>query len=152
MAAPTKKTTPRKAPVAKKAAAKKTAVKKAAVKKTVAKKTAVNKAPVRKTPIKAAAKPSITASDTALNKKQLIERVVERSGLKKKDAKPAIEATLAILGEALEAGEEMNLQPFGKVMIKREIDKPNAHIFICRIRRRKENKASVVTITPKPSA
>ena len=147
MATPTKKTTPRKAPVAKKAA-----VKKAAVKKTVAKKTAVNKAPVRKTPIKAAAKPSITAPDTALNKKQLIERVVERSGIKKKDAKPAIEATLAILGEALEAGEEMNLQPLGKVMIKREIDKPNAHIFICRIRRRKENTASVVTITPKPSA
>jgi len=146
MAASTKKPTTRKAPAAKKTVAKKTVAKK-----TAAKNIAIKKAPVRKSPIKAAVKTNITAPDTDLRKKQLIERVVERSGIKKKDAKPAIEATLAILGEALEAGEEMNLQPFGKVMIKREIDKPNARVFVCRIRRRKENAASVVTISPKPA-
>ena len=139
MATPTKKPTPRKA---------------LAGKKTVAKKPAAKKAPVKKAPVSATsavAKPCTAAPDLALRKKQLIERVVARSGIKKKDAKPTIEATLAILGEALEAGEEMNLQPFGKIMIKREIDKPNARVFVCRIRRRKENTASVVTISPKPA-
>ena len=77
-----------------------------------------------------------------LRKKELIERVVARSGIKKKDAKPTIEAMLAILGEALENGEVLNLRPMGKVVVKRKIDKPNANILVCRIRRPKAGAVS----------
>ena len=44
-----------------------------------------------------------------MRKKELIDLVVERSGLKKKDAKPIIEATLAILGGALADTRELDL-------------------------------------------
>jgi hypothetical protein len=40
--------------------------------------------------------PEITTP--ALNKKELIDEAVLRSGIKKKEAKPVIEALLAILG------------------------------------------------------
>jgi len=39
--------------------------------------------------------------DPALKKKKLIEIVTERSGVKKKDAKPVIEAMFAVLGQTL---------------------------------------------------
>ena len=89
------------------------------------------------------------ADAPVLRKKELIERVVARSGIKKKDAKPTVEAMLAVLGEALSNGEELNLQPFGKVMINRVIDKPNATVIVAKVRRRKESAGStVVKIAP----
>lgn len=94
----------------------------------------------------AAPKPASSAVPM-LRKKELIERVVARSGIKKKDAKPTIEAMLAILGEALDKGEVLNLQPMGKVMVKRVIDKPNAKILVCRVRQRKENADGAVAET-----
>ncbi|MFA3915835.1 HU family DNA-binding protein [Ruegeria hyattellae] len=69
-----------------------------------------------------------------LRKKELIEQVVARSGIKKKDAKPAIEALLAILGETVAEGRELNLQPFGKLKINRSEEKANGRVVICRLR------------------
>ena len=71
-----------------------------------------------------------------LRKKELIERVVARSGIKKKDAKPVIEAMLSVLGEALASGEDLNLQPLGKVMVKRVKELANAKVMVTRIRQR----------------
>ncbi len=71
---------------------------------------------------------------TAMRKKQLIDAVVVRSGIKKKDAKPVIEAMLAVLGEAIAAGEDLNLPPFGKIKVTRQIDKDKAKVFVTRIR------------------
>ena len=89
------------------------------------------------------------ADAPVLRKKELIERVVIRSGIKKKDAKPTVEAMLAVLGEALAAGEELNLQPLGKVMVKREKELPNAKVMVCRIRQRKVTADSAaVKVTP----
>jgi nucleoid DNA-binding protein len=51
-----------------------------------------------------------------MRKKELIDLVVERSGIKKKDAKPVIEAMLSVLGEALSDSRELNLLPMGKMM------------------------------------
>ncbi len=104
-----------------------------------------SKTPPRKTtprktaPAKPAAKPAAAvkaAEVPVLRKKELIERVVARSGVKKKDAKPTIEAMLAVLGEALAAGEELNLQPLGKVMVKKTKELANAKMMVCRIRQR----------------
>lgn len=72
-----------------------------------------------------------------LKKSDLIDRVVLRSGVKKKDAKPVIEAALAVLGEALTNGEEFNLQPFGKMKINNQKEVANALVYNVRIRRQK---------------
>jgi nucleoid DNA-binding protein len=72
-----------------------------------------------------------------MKKKDLMERVVERSGMKEKDVKPAVEAALAVIGEALAAGEEMNIQPLGKIMVNREKDRPNGKVIICKVRQPK---------------
>ena len=96
----------------------------------------------RAAPAKAAATP---AADTApkaaetpakdLKKPELIRRVVETSGMKKKDVKPVVEAMLKELGDALTNGETMNLQPFGKVQVNRTVDKGNGEVLVVKVRR-----------------
>jgi nucleoid DNA-binding protein len=52
-----------------------------------------------------------------LKKPQLFNEVVARTGQKKRDVKPAVEAALAVIGEALARGEELVLPPMGKTRI-----------------------------------
>ncbi|KID12558.1 hypothetical protein P279_27280 [Rhodobacteraceae bacterium PD-2] len=54
-----------------------------------------------------------------LRKRELIAMAVQRSGMRKRDVKPAIEAALAVMGEALASGRELNLVPLGKVKVTR---------------------------------
>jgi nucleoid DNA-binding protein len=61
--------------------------------------------------------PDITAPD--LKNKELVDEAVTRSGIKRRDAKPSIEAAMAVLGDALAQGREVNLPGFGKVKVKR---------------------------------
>lgn len=75
-----------------------------------------------------------------LRKKELIDLAVERSGIKKRDAKPAIEAALAILGEALSEGRELNLAPFGKMKVTRMKKAGNGQIINARLRQPDEDK------------
>lgn len=69
-----------------------------------------------------------------MRKKELIDQVVARSGLKKKDVKPAVEMTLAVLGEALADNRELNLPPFGKLKVRREKHLANGRIVVAKIR------------------
>ena len=79
------------------------------------------------------------AADTQkeLKKRELIDAVVERSGVRKKYAKPAVEAMIDILGEAISEGRELNLQPLGKITRKRTKDTANARVTMARIRQSK---------------
>ena len=54
--------------------------------------------------------------------------------MKKKDVKPIVEATLAVLGRALAEGEELNVPPMGKIKVNREKHLPNARMMIVKIR------------------
>ena len=72
-----------------------------------------------------------------LKKQELLAKVVERTDVKKKFAKPVVEAMLAILGEELAEGREMNLQPLGKIKHNRTKDTPNAKVIIVKIRQKK---------------
>ncbi|MEX0283768.1 MAG: HU family DNA-binding protein [Paracoccaceae bacterium] len=74
------------------------------------------------------------AAQADLKKKELIEDVVARSGIKKKDAKPVVEAMLGILGEALADGRELNLQPLGKLRINRSEEHAGYRIVVCKLR------------------
>ncbi|MBE1284753.1 MAG: DNA-binding protein [Rhodobacteraceae bacterium] len=83
-------------------------------------------------------------SEPDLKKRELIDMVVERSGVKKKDAKPAIEAMLAVLGEAIASGRELNLQPLGKLRINRATEHANGRVIVCKLRQsaKKDEKGS----------
>ncbi|OUD08247.1 hypothetical protein BVC71_14830 [Marivivens niveibacter] len=72
--------------------------------------------------------------DEVTRKKDFIDSVVERSGLKKKDVKPAVEAALAQLAEELTEGHELVVPPLGKIKINRVKDTPNGKVVITRIR------------------
>lgn len=74
------------------------------------------------------------AASGEMKKKELVDLVVSRSGVKKKDAKPVVEAMLAVLGESIAEGREMNLQPFGKLRINRTVEKHNGRITVCKLR------------------
>ena len=81
-----------------------------------------------------------TTSDVLdLRKKELIDQVVERTGVKKRDAKPVIEAMLAVLGEAVSEERSANLEPLGKLRVTRSKDTPNGRLHVCRLRRKKAN-------------
>jgi len=69
-----------------------------------------------------------------LNKRELIDEVVLRSGVKKKDAKPVVEAMLAVLGETVASGRDLNLKPFGKLHLNRSETRSNGTVHICRLR------------------
>jgi hypothetical protein len=69
-----------------------------------------------------------------LNKKELIDEVVLRSGVKKKDAKPVVEALLSVLGETVASGRDLNLRPFGKLLLKRSELRSNGTLHVCRLR------------------
>ncbi len=81
---------------------------------------------------------SPVVSAPEMKKKELIEAAVERAGVKKKDAKPAIEAALAILGEALSDGRDLNLQPLGKIKVQKTKELSNGTVMNVRIRRSKQ--------------
>lgn len=72
-----------------------------------------------------------------MRKQELMAKVVERSGVAKKHAKPVIEAMLEVLGEAIGDGRELNLQPLGKLKHNRIKDTPSARIIVAKIRQPK---------------
>ncbi|WP_368183792.1 HU family DNA-binding protein [Aestuariibius sp. HNIBRBA575] len=141
MATPTKSSSPRK-----KVTRAKTATKRTTKAKTTTAKTTKAKAPIAKTaPVSAKTTvPSATlVQDKAviagpvLKKPELIDRVVETSGLKKKDVKPIVEAMLVELGKAIAKGEELNLPDFGKLKTNRSKELANGKVMICKIRQPK---------------
>lgn len=112
------------------------------------------KAAAVKSATSAAPTPKIVSSSPTkevnleMKKKELIDKVVLRSGIKKKDAKPVVEAMLAILGETLGEGRELNLQPLGKMKINRMKQVAQNRIIICKLRQSMTPK----TITAAPLA
>lgn len=75
----------------------------------------------RKTTAEPEATPEVPETASAepyvLKKPDILNKVVARTNLKKRDVKPAVEAAMAVLGDALRAGTEVNLPPLGKIRI-----------------------------------
>lgn len=87
------------------------------------------------TPEPAGTPPLVAVAVPQLRKRELVERVAGLSGVKKKDVKAVVEATLAVLGDALAAGEELNLPPLGKARINRQKDGARGRMMVIRLRR-----------------
>lgn len=81
---------------------------------------------------------AVPASDgqpLVVKKQELVDRIVKASGAKKKDAKLIFEAALGVLGDALSAGEELNLPPLGKIRVNRKHQNGTADVLVLRLRR-----------------
>lgn len=78
--------------------------------------------------------------DVTLTKRALLERVAARSGLRKAQARPIVDAMLAELGEALSRGETLKLQPLGVMKVTRTKALNNADVMVCKLRRKKSEK------------
>ncbi len=90
-------------------------------------------------------------SQPELKKPELVDKAVEMSGIKKRFAKPAIEAALAILGEALKEGRDLNLQPLGKVMAKNTKETGSGTVINARIRQSKRVAAEAKAALADPA-
>lgn len=75
-----------------------------------------------------------TGAQPELRRKELIDMVIARSGVKRREARPAIETALAVLGEALSEGRELNLRPFGKLKVMRMRKSDNGLVLNTRVR------------------
>ncbi|MCX7750538.1 MAG: HU family DNA-binding protein [Candidatus Bipolaricaulota bacterium] len=53
-----------------------------------------------------------------MNKGELVDRIAQRTGLTKKDARKALDATIDIITEAIAANEEVLLTGFGKFEVR----------------------------------
>ena len=87
--------------------------------------------------------PAVGVSE--LKKRELMDLVVERSDIKKKFAKPVIEAMIEVLGEALAQERPLNLQPMGRVLPQRVKDAGKNRVIITRIRQSKERAKQAAT-------
>jgi nucleoid DNA-binding protein len=97
---------------------------------------------------KAVAKPAAAAAAVAtpvkggtLRKKDLIDRVVQVSGAKKKDTREIVEAVLTVLGDALAAGEMLALPPFGRARVNKQRDLDSGEMLTVKLRRAGPAKA-----------
>lgn len=91
-----------------------------------------------KSAVKAAAKTvekAVPAEETRVLKKHLIEKVALRSGLRKNEVRPVLDALLEEIGGNLEENAQMILQPLGKIVVKQAKETDGATVYTCRIRR-----------------
>lgn len=73
-------------------------------------------------------------SGNELKKRELLDLIVTRTGVKKRDAKPVMEAMLTLMSEAITAGRELNLEPMGKLKTNRIKETENGRITIMRLK------------------
>lgn len=62
------------------------------------------------------------AAPGLIKKPDLLDAIVTRTNLKKRDVKPTVEAALAVLVDALRDGMEVNVPPMGKLRVVKSKD------------------------------
>ncbi|WP_299693470.1 HU family DNA-binding protein [uncultured Tateyamaria sp.] len=122
---------------------------------TAAAKAATGKAaPAKPTPIKPATVTKLepVVAGPALRKKELLDTVALKTGMKRSEVKKVVEATLATMGLALQDSRDLNLQPFGTVKINRERKLPDGKVVAARIRQARDLPADdMATDGPAPA-
>ena len=82
-----------------------------------------------------AAAPAARVRGPVLKIKDLVARVAEATGGKKKGVKEMVEATLAVLGDSLAKGEDLNLPGLGRTRVARSTEKDGAALMTLKVRR-----------------
>jgi nucleoid DNA-binding protein len=99
---------------------------------------------VRKTTPKTATQPPVPDDVPLMKKPDLLDAVVARTNLKKRDVKPAIEAAFAVIREALEDGQTLNMPPLGKLrVVKAKPLEGGAQFITLKLRTQKNATVSV---------
>lgn len=80
-----------------------------------------------------------------IRKKEIIEQVVIRSGLKKRDVKPIVDHLLAVMGDAMADDRELIIPPFGRVKVHKKKDAAKKMIFFAKVH---QNTAPNIGGTP----
>lgn len=75
------------------------------------------------------------AVSSDLRKKDLVARVVERTGAKKSLARDLVDAVLDEIGAALSKGAGLNLPPLGKAKVNRHKERGAAEVLVVKFRR-----------------
>lgn len=70
-----------------------------------------------------------------LKVKDLVEAVQARTTGKKKETRATVEATLAVIGEALGKGQDLNLPPLGRAKVGRHKEAGNGEMLVVKIKR-----------------
>lgn len=88
----------------------------------------------------------------ALKLRELVGRVTDATGGKKKGVKEIVEATLTALGDALAKGQELNLPGVGKVRVAKSVDRDGRSLMTLKVRgvgtsRPKEPKEALAEAT-----
>ncbi len=76
---------------------------------------------------------AVVKARAVLKKKDFIDRVTARAGIRKSDAKAGVEATLATLAAALAEGQDIALPPLGKIKVVREKPGKSGRQFVLRL-------------------
>ena len=103
---------------------------------------ALSKVDTSKTPMATPTAPSVVEKlspvvmSNELKKKELFDLVVARSGMKKKDVKPVVEAMLGVLGDVLAEQRELNLQALGKLKVQRAKELPDGRALVLKLRQK----------------
>lgn len=71
-----------------------------------------------------------------LQKRQFLNAVAQRSGMRPAQIKDVVEATLAELGDAIASGQTLALPPLGRARVNRQKDLSGSEVIILRLRRR----------------
>ena len=74
-----------------------------------------------------------------LQKRQFLNRIARRTGLRQSEIKDLVDATLAELGEAIAEGKTLALPPLGRARINRQHDVSGAEVIVLRLRRRRSD-------------
>ena len=85
----------------------------------------------------------LTEKAAGVKLKDLIDRVARSSGAKRNVVKPIVEATLKVVGEALDAGESLTLQPLGRIKVNRSKESGGGSTLTIKLRRGKTGAGGV---------
>ena len=69
-----------------------------------------------------------------LSKQELLERITTESGMKKGEARAALDAVLTALRGALAEGLDISAAPLGKIRLVRKKDTPNGELAVLRVK------------------
>lgn len=73
-------------------------------------------------------------AEPTTKKADLLKRVMEITGKKQSEVKDTFEATIAVLGAALGAGEQVQVPPLGRIKINKIKTVANGKVLSARIR------------------
>ena len=83
-----------------------------------------------------------------LKLRDLIDAAATRAGAKKAQTRPIIEAALALIGEALDRGEALNLPPLGKARVGRAKQVANGAMLTVKLKRGSAPRAGAKAKAP----